>query len=102
MTDTTTNTAPAKEPEQLVTGYQWGADFSYIGMYQFPDNMDREPVHLPPNTTLQAPPAGLAAGKEAAFDTTAGAWVVRDEDLSWMDAESRARLLAAQAAEVQP
>ena len=102
MTDTTTNTAPAKEPEQFLTGYQWGADLSYIGSYQFPANMDQEAVHLPPNTTLQAPPAGLAVGKEAAFDTATDSWVVRDEDLSWMDTESRARLLAAQAVEVQP
>lgn len=102
MTDTTQATAPEKAPEQMLTGYQWGADMSYIGTYLFPDNLDQAATHLPPNTTLKAPPTGLAAGKEAAFNVLTGAWVVRDEDLSWMDPTSRAALLAAQAAEVQP
>lgn len=102
MPDTNFETPAEKPAEQYLTGHQWGADMSYIGIYSFPENMDQEAVHLPPNTTLKAPPTGLPVGKEAAFDIAADDWVVRDEDLSWMDADSRAKLLAAQADEVQP
>lgn len=40
----------------VITGYQWGDDNKYIGIYNFPNNLDREDIHLPPNTTLISPP----------------------------------------------
>lgn len=82
-----------------ITGYQYGDDFSFIGAYEFDNNLDQEDVHVPPKTTLIAPPTDLAPGKEAAFDEATNAWVIRDEDLSWMDAESRAKYLASLAVE---
>lgn len=84
--------------EETITGYQWGDDMSYIGAYQFERNLDQMAIHLPPRTTLQPPPAGLAIGKEAAYDEDQAAWVVRNEDLSWMDEASRAAYLASQVA----
>lgn len=68
----------------MVTGYQYGDDCSYIGVYQFPNNEDQKAVHLPPNTTLIAPPVNIAAGYEAAFNVDTGQWHVRLEDLGWM------------------
>lgn len=51
--------------EKFITGYQWSpSDGKYIGEYQFPNNLDKEDIHLPPNTTLEKPPvapAGSAA-----------------------------------------
>lgn len=81
--------------ENMVTGYQYGDDYSYTGTYTFPDNLDQVATHLPPHTTLLAPPMGLPAGQEAAFDPASKAWTVRDEDVSWMDEDSRAKWLAA-------
>lgn len=82
--------------ENMVTGYQYGDDLSFIGTYEFPDNDDQVTTHLPPRTTLLAPPVGLDTGTEAAFNTETGAWEVRPEDLSWMDEDSLAKFLAAQ------
>lgn len=42
--------------EEIITGYQWGDDNTFIGEYIFPNNLDKEDIHLPPRTTLIAPP----------------------------------------------
>lgn len=81
--------------ENMVTGYQYGDNLSFIGIYTFPDNGDQVAAHMPPRTTLLAPPLGLDAGTEAAFNTETGTWEVRPEDLSWMDEDSLAKFLAA-------
>jgi hypothetical protein len=40
-----------------ITGYQYSPkDGKYIGVYVFPNNMDKEEIHLPPFTTLIEPP----------------------------------------------
>ena len=83
--------------EETLLGYQWGDDNSFIGTYAFPNNRDQETVHLPPKTTLIAPPMNLAVGIEAAFDPATQSWVTRDEVLDWMDADSRIALLAKRA-----
>ncbi|WP_394789119.1 hypothetical protein [Rhodoferax sp.] len=80
---------------ERVTGYQFGDDRSFIGTYQIP-KIPNQPVALPPKTMLKAPPTDLPAGKEAAANEAGDDWIVRDEDLSWMDEDSRAKLLAAQ------
>lgn len=69
--------------ENILTGYQWGEDGSYIGPYSFHNNLDKEEVHLPPNTTLVPPPMVTESFKEAAWDGEK--WFVRDELLGWMD-----------------
>lgn len=80
--------------ENLITGYQYGDDFSFIGPYPFYDNLDQDGAHLPPRTTLIAPPADIPPGHEAAFDVATDAWIIRPEDLSWMDDDSRIKYLA--------
>jgi hypothetical protein len=41
----------------MITGFQYSPDNGiFIGEYVFPDNLDKEEVHLPPNTTLEKPP----------------------------------------------
>lgn len=64
-----------------VTGYQWGDNGAYIGPYVF--DVVGDVPHVPPNTTIVAPPSAMAAGKEAAWD--GAAWVVRNKDLGWME-----------------
>lgn len=86
--------------DNMITGYQYGDDCSYTGPYTFPDNKDKDAVHLPPHTTLLVPPIDLPAGMEAAFNVKTGRWEIRPEDLSWMDEDSRAKLLVARASAV--
>lgn len=44
---------------EFVKGYQYSpVDGRFIGEYDFPNNLDREEIHVPPFTTLQAPPVG--------------------------------------------
>ncbi len=68
--------------ELTAIGYQWGDDLSYIGLYEFPIPPNGM-AHVPPRTTLVAPPE-VPEGYEAAMDLNSGSWVVRPEDLSWM------------------
>jgi len=67
---------PAEMPDQI-TGYQWGDCGRYIGPYTFENNRDQERVHLPPRTTLVAPPTGLPVDEEAAWEPARGRWIVR-------------------------
>ena len=62
--------------EQYLTGYQWGADGKFIGEYRFPNNSDKEEVHLPPNTTLERPPEA-PEGKSAYRE--GNKWVIKDD-----------------------
>jgi hypothetical protein len=66
--------------EEFITGYQYGDKKEYSGEYHFPNNLDKEKIHLPPNTTLIAPPI-----PEAGFfpKWNGEAWeLVPDENLS--------------------
>jgi|PlaIllAssembly_1097288.scaffolds.fasta_scaffold00627_6 hypothetical protein len=49
----------------FVTGYSIMADGMYGGVYQFPNNLNSLEIHVPPMTTLDAPP--VAGVGEAAF-----------------------------------
>ena len=61
--------------EKLITGFQYSpVDGAFIGEYQFPNNLDKEEIHMPPNTTLLAPPAEVPFGSVAKWDGKA--WVV--------------------------
>lgn len=43
--------------EQTIKGFQYDPKTGrYVGEYDFPNNMDQEEIHLPPNTTLERPP----------------------------------------------
>jgi len=43
--------------EEFITGYQWSSETKkYIGKYVFPNNRDKEEIHMPPFTTLIIPP----------------------------------------------
>ncbi len=80
--------------EKLITGYQYGDDFRYIGPYQFPDNQDKEAVHWPPRTTMQVPPEVTTAGQAVFFDQATGAWVVRsfEDPIAKLQAEHAAAM----------
>ncbi|MEB0137988.1 MULTISPECIES: hypothetical protein [unclassified Undibacterium] len=69
-------------PVTHVTGYQWGDDGGYIGPYQFEKNRDKPEIHLPPRTTLLAPPGDLPVDLEAAWDGSQ--WICRRLCLSYL------------------
>lgn len=64
----------------IITGYQWGDDLSFIGEYKFWRVPGSDEIHMPPHTTLTPPPTGLQLGTEAAW--VDGAWIVRGEVLT--------------------
>lgn len=73
--------------EYYIKGYQWGAYGQFIGEYDFPANKDQYDIHMPPNTTLIAPPRDLPVDKEAAWDGEK--WIVRNVQFDWLpDASS--------------
>lgn len=42
---------------QFIKGYQWSSETKeYMGEYVFPNNKDKEEIHMPPFTTLISPP----------------------------------------------
>lgn len=44
------------EQKAIITGYQYNPNSGkYIGKYEFPNNLDKEEIHLPPYTTLIKP-----------------------------------------------
>lgn len=62
---------------EIITGYQWSpVSMLYIGIYQFPNNLDQEKVHMPPWTTLTAPPKFDAKTQIPRWDGTS--WDVID------------------------
>jgi hypothetical protein len=43
--------------EEFIKGYQWSPETKqYMGEYVFPNNGDKEKIHMPPFTTLISPP----------------------------------------------
>ncbi len=64
--------------EQMITGYQYGANGAFIGVYIFHKNLDKEEIHMPPNTTL-IEPLVVTIGKEAFWNGTK--WDIRDETI---------------------
>lgn len=60
--------------EKFITGYQWSpVDGKFISEYQFPDNKDKEEIHLAPYTTMEKPPAEPAGSSAFRRD---GKWVI--------------------------
>ena len=42
---------------EFIKGYQWSPETKeYMGEYRFPNNKDKEEIHMPPFTTLKKPP----------------------------------------------
>ena len=67
--------------EEMITGYQYGpikGDFRCI--YEFPNNLDKEEIHMPPFTTLVAPPDEIPVGKIACWNGTS--WELKDDDIT--------------------
>lgn len=43
--------------DEFIKGYQWSPETKqYMGEYVFPNNKDKEEIHMPPFTTLTSPP----------------------------------------------
>ena len=61
-------------PSMLI-GYQYSQAKTFIGTYEFPNNQDKEEIHLPPNTTLVPAPTTIPSGKEAYWTGTE--WLLR-------------------------
>ena len=64
--------------ETMIKGYQYKSNKRYSGIYEFPNNLDKEEIHMPPNTTLVAPPA-IPEGKEVLWDGKG--WSLVDEEV---------------------
>lgn len=61
--------------EEMLKGYQWMENKTFGCVYYFPNNKDKEAIHLPPNTTLKEPPSDIPAGQEAFW--TGSDWALR-------------------------
>lgn len=64
--------------ENMIKGYQYRSNNRYGGVYEFPNNLDKVEIHMPPNTTLVAPP-DIPEGKEALWDGKG--WSLVDEEV---------------------
>ena len=64
--------------ETMIKGYQYKSNKRFSGEYEFPNNLDKEEIHMPPNTTLVAPPV-IPTGKEALWDGKG--WSLVDEEV---------------------
>jgi hypothetical protein len=67
---------------KVIKGYQYGDGNVFIGTYVFEDNLDKEETHLPPRTTLIAPPS-VPVGHEAVWDGFN--WFTRPMDITWLN-----------------
>ena len=67
--------------EEIITGYQYGPiNGEFRGIYEFPNNLDKEEIHMPPFTTLVAPPE-VQEGMVACWNGTE--WIVKlDNNIS--------------------
>ena len=62
--------------KKIITGYQYGDENQFIGQYEFENNLDQEKIHLPPRTTLVAPPE-IPQYKRAIWDGKK--WNIEDD-----------------------
>lgn len=64
---------------KTITGYQYSpTDGHFTSEYSFPNNMDKEEIHLPPFTTLTAPPRDVPIGMWAV--RKGEAWVLEEDN----------------------
>ena len=62
----------------LLTGYVYDKDLYFKSVYEFPNNQDKDEVHLPPNTTLTPIPLKVAEKKIPQWIPEQGKWNVVD------------------------
>lgn len=63
---------------EIITGYQYGSIHGeYRGIYNFPNNLDKEDIHLPPLTTL-IPPPQTSEGMIACWNGIE--WLIEEDD----------------------
>jgi len=61
--------------KKMLTGYQYGDDMTFTCVYLFPNNEDQPAIHMPPRTTLVAPPA-VDAGMVPQYEAASDSWTV--------------------------
>jgi hypothetical protein len=67
--------------EEIITGYQYGpTNGEFRCVYEFPNNLDKEEIHMPPFTTLVAPPEEIPAGQLACWNGTS--WELKNDTIS--------------------
>lgn len=64
--------------DNMIKGYQYGNENHYIGEYIFHNNLDKEEIHLPHNTTLVEPPV-IPEGKSAVWNENENKWFIVDK-----------------------
>lgn len=67
--------------EEMITGYQYGPlSGEFRCVYAFPNNKDKEEIHMPPYTTLVAPPDDIPVGKHAFWNGSS--WEIKDDTIT--------------------
>ena len=62
--------------QEFITGYYYGDGGQYRGPFVFPNNLDKEEIHVPPSVTLVEPPE--VTGTDWPFwDTKTESWVLK-------------------------
>ena len=64
---------PKIDQPAFIKGYQYGEGNIYTGEISFHNNMDKEEIHYPPNTTDLRPPI-IPEGQDAIYDTLFRKW----------------------------
>ena len=63
--------------DPLITGYSYMDNKVYGGIYVFPNNLDKEEIHMPPNVTLTKVPE-IPEGFQAVYQPESDRWLLQE------------------------